>query len=81
MSRREVTATEAERPWPSAAQRAAFISDNRHAHPALHHDITKGIGKTTKAPLASHRTNAMGCSERAEARKLMSDEYKAMLDN
>jgi hypothetical protein len=41
----------------------------------------EGIGKTTKAPLASHWTNAMGCSERAEARKLMSDEYKAMLEN
>jgi len=39
-----------------------------------------GIGKTAKAPLSLNRTNAMGCSERAVARELMSDEFKDMLD-
>ena len=37
-------------------------------------------GRTAKETLASHRINAMGCSERAALRKLMSDEYNAMLD-
>jgi hypothetical protein len=63
---------------PSARRSAQRISDM-----LTRRFITdrEGIGKTTKAPLASHWTNAMGCSELAEARKLMSDEYKAMLDN
>ena len=39
------------------------------------------IGRTAKEALALHRLNAMGCSERAEARKLMSKEYKDMLDH
>jgi hypothetical protein len=39
------------------------------------------IGRTAKEALAFHRLNAMGCSERAEVRKLMSKEYKDMLDH
>jgi hypothetical protein len=39
-----------------------------------------GTGKRAKAPLSLNRTNAMGCSERAVARELMSDEFKDMLD-
>ena len=39
----------------------------------------EGIGRTAKESLAFHRPNAMGCSERHEVRKLMSDEFKAML--
>ena len=39
----------------------------------------EGIGRTAREPLAFHRPNAMGCSERHEVRKLMSDEFKDML--